>query len=113
MQMRTHNCGELRKCDEGKTVRLAGWLASVRDLGSVIFFVMRDFYGVTQVVASTEDMMAKVRDIPRESTVSVVGKVALRSNPNETLPTGLLEILPESIEVLGKCYEPLPFARLA
>ena len=109
MQMRTHNCGELRKCDEGKTVRLAGWLASVRDLGSVIFFVMRDFYGVTQVVASTEDMMAKVRDIPRESTVSVVGKVALRSSPNENLPTGLVEIIPESIEVLGKCYETLPF----
>ncbi len=109
MQMRTHNCGELRHTDEGKTVRLSGWLSSIRDLGSVIFFIMRDFYGVTQVVASSEDMMAQVRDIPRESTVSVVGKVALRSNPNENIPTGLIEILPESIEVLGKCYETLPF----
>ena len=109
MQMRTHNCGELRHTDEGKTVRLAGWLSSVRDLGSVIFFVMRDFYGVTQVVASSDDMMAQVREIPRESTISVVGKVALRSNPNENIPTGLIEIIPESIEVLGKCYETLPF----
>ena len=103
MQMRTHNCGELRHTDEGKTVRLSGWLSSIRDLGSVIFFVMRDFYGVTQVVASTEDMMAQVREIPRESTISVVGKVALRSNPNENIPTGLIEIIPESIEILGKC----------
>lgn len=109
MEMRTHNCGELRAEHEGMSVRLAGWLSSVRDLGSVIFFVLRDFYGVTQVVASTEEMMQTVREIPRESTISVTGKVMLRSNPNPNLPTGLVEIAPESIEILGKCTETLPF----
>jgi len=109
MEMRTHNCGELRAEHEGQTVKLSGWLDTVRDMGSVIFFVLRDFYGITQAVASTEDMMAKIREIPRESTVSVTGKVALRSNPNKNIPTGLVEILPEEIEVLGKCYEALPF----
>ncbi|MBQ4323479.1 MAG: Asp-tRNA(Asn)/Glu-tRNA(Gln) amidotransferase GatCAB subunit C, partial [Clostridia bacterium] len=107
MEMRTHNCGELRAEHEGQTVKLSGWLDTVRDMGSVIFFVLRDFYGITQAVASTEDMMAKIREIPRESTVSVTGKVALRSNPNKNIPTGLVEILPEEIEVLGKCYEAL------
>ena len=109
MEMRTHNCGELRAEHEGLTVKLSGWLDTVRDMGSVIFFVLRDFYGITQAVASTEDMMAKVREIPRESTVSITGKVALRSNPNKNIPTGLIEIIPEDIEILGKCYETLPF----
>ncbi len=109
MEMRTHNCGELRSEHEGQTVKLAGWLSSVRDLGSVIFFVMRDFYGVTQVVASSEEMMNTVREIPRESTISVTGKVMLRSNPNKNIPTGLIEIAPEKIEVLGRCTEQLPF----
>ena len=109
MSMRTHNCGELRAEDAGKTVKLCGWLHSVRDLGAVAFFVIRDFYGVTQAVASTEEMLELVRAIPRESTVCVTGKVVLRSAPNEQLPTGLIEIEPESIEVLGKCYEQLPF----
>ncbi len=109
MAMRTHNCGELRAEHEGMTVKLAGWLDTVRDMGSVIFFVLRDFYGITQAVASTEDMMAKVRDIPRESTVSLTGKVTLRQSPNKNIPTGLIEIIPEEIEVLGRCRETLPF----
>ncbi|MBR6768286.1 MAG: aspartate--tRNA ligase [Clostridia bacterium] len=109
MEMRTHNCGELRAEHEGQTVKLSGWLDTVRDMGSVIFFVLRDFYGITQAVASTEDMMTKIREIPRESTISITGKVALRSSPNKNIPTGLIEILPEEIEVLGKCYEALPF----
>ena len=48
MELRTHNCGELRQSDEGKHVKLCGWLSSVRDLGAVIFFVLRDYYGYTQ-----------------------------------------------------------------
>ena len=109
MEMRTHNCGELRESDVGRKVKLCGWLSSVRDLGSVIFFVLRDYYGYTQAIASSEDMMEKVRAIPRESTVAVEGKVALRSAPNKDMPTGMIEIEPQSIEVLGRCYEQLPF----
>ncbi|MDE5601807.1 MAG: aspartate--tRNA ligase, partial [Clostridia bacterium] len=109
MIMRTHNCGELRDSNVGEKVKLCGWLSSIRDLGAVIFFVLRDFYGYTQVVVADEDKKAQIRAIPRESTVSVDGTVVLRSAPNPDMPTGLIEIEPETIEVLGKCYEQLPF----
>ncbi len=107
--MRTHNCNELRTSDVGKKVTLCGWLHSVRDLGAVIFFVLRDFYGMTQVTVSDEEMKEQVRSIQRESTLKVEGKVILRSSPNNAIPTGLIEIEPENIEVLGKCIEQLPF----
>ncbi|MBR2967634.1 MAG: aspartate--tRNA ligase [Clostridia bacterium] len=107
--MRTHNCNELRKEDVGKHVALCGWLHSVRDLGAVVFFVLRDFYGVTQVTVSDEATKELVRGISRESTLRVTGKVILRSSPNPSLPTGLIEIEPDNIEVLGKCSEALPF----
>ncbi len=109
MEMRTHNCGELRESDVGKRVKLCGWLSSVRDLGAVIFFVLRDYYGYTQAVASDEALKEQIRSIPRESTISVEGKVALRSAPNKDMPTGMIEIEPEKVEILGKCYEQLPF----
>lgn len=109
MILRTHTCGELRESNVGQNVKLCGWLSSSRDLGAVIFFVMRDYYGYTQVVVSDEDVKELVRSIPRESTISIEGKVVLRSSPNQEMPTGLIEIEPEKIEVLGKCYEQLPF----
>ena len=109
MELRTHNCGELRQSDEGKHVKLCGWLSSVRDLGSVIFFVLRDYYGYTQAVVSDEAKKEQIRAIPRESTISVEGKVVLRSAPNKDMPTGMIEIEPDTIEVLGRCYEQLPF----
>lgn len=59
MELRTHNCGELRQSDEGKHVKLCGWLSSVRDLGAVIFFVLRDYYGYTQAVVTDEDKKSK------------------------------------------------------
>ena len=109
MYYRTHNCNELRIENEGETVRLSGWLHSVRDLGAVVFFVLRDFYGMTQVVVSSDEMKEQIRNIPRESTVMVDGKVIRRSSPNAELPTGLIEIEPTKIEVLGLCEELLPF----
>lgn len=109
MELRTHNCGELRQSDEGKHVKLCGWLSSVRDLGAVIFFVLRDYYGYTQAVVSDEEKKDQIRSIPRESTISIEGKVVLRSAPNKDMPTGMIEIEPEKIELLGKCYELLPF----
>ncbi|NLL55629.1 MAG: aspartate--tRNA ligase [Clostridiales bacterium] len=106
---RTHNCNELRESDVNKEVKIAGWLYSIRDLGAVIFFVVRDFYGITQVTVSDEEMKEQVRKIPRESTISVQGKVILRSSPNPDISTGLIEIEPKKIEILGKCIESLPF----
>ena len=110
MFYRSHTCGELRKEDEGKKVKLSGWLDSKRDKGGLLFAVLRDFYGVTQVVCSEEPCLSQLRDIPTESTVAVEGKVVLRSAPNEKLPTGLIEIVPERVEVLGRrCVQALPF----
>jgi aspartyl-tRNA synthetase len=107
--MRTHNCNELREGDVGKTVRLEGWLQGTRDIGNIIFATLRDFYGITQITVEREELKAEIREIPRESTVAVTGEVVLRSAPNRQIPTGLIEIEPRSIEVLGRCFEPLPF----
>jgi aspartyl-tRNA synthetase len=107
--MRTHNCNELRDTDAGKTVRLEGWLQGTRDMGNIIFATLRDFYGITQVTVSDEKLKAELRDIPRESTVAVDGRVILRSAPNKQIATGLIEIEPSGIEVLGRCVEQLPF----
>lgn len=110
MYYRTHNCNELRAEDAGKKVKLSGWLDSKRDKGGVLFSVLRDFYGTTQVVATEEPCLSQLREIPTESTVSVEGTVVLRSAPNEKLATGLIEIIPEKVEVLGKRSVPaLPF----
>ena len=58
-QNRTHTCGELRLSDAGKAVKICGWLENVREVGSELAFaVVRDFYGTTQVVAETDDMVA-------------------------------------------------------
>ncbi len=110
MSYRTHNCNELRAEDVGKKVKIAGWLDSKRDKGGLLFAVLRDFYGTTQVVAESEPCLSQLRDIPTESTVSVEGTVVLRSSPNEKLPTGLIEIVPEKVEVLGRrLTQALPF----
>ena len=110
MYYRTHNCNELRESDAGKKVKISGWLDSKRDKGGLLFAVIRDFYGTTQVVCSEEPCLSRFREIPTESTVSVEGTVVLRSAPNDKLPTGKIEIVPEKIEVLGlRTTNALPF----
>ena len=111
MQNRTHTCGELRLADAGQTVRLAGWMENVREVGgNLAFVVLRDFYGTTQVVVETEDMMAVVRGLNKETVIAVEGKVRERDSKNPKQPTGDIEVVPEKIEVLGRCrYNALPF----
>ena len=111
MQSRTHTCGELRLTDAGKTVTIVGWLENVREVGSnFAFCVLRDYYGTTQVVIETEDMMKLVKPINKESTLSVTGVVRERESKNPKIPTGEIEVVPEKIEVLGKCvHNQLPF----
>ena len=110
-QSRTHTCGELRLSDAGKKVTIVGWLENVREVGAnFAFLVLRDFYGTTQVVVETADMMRIVKDINKESTISVTGTVRERESRNKKLPTGDIEVVPETIEVLGKCvHNQLPF----
>ena len=111
MQMRTHTCNELRLTDVGKQVKLVGWMENVRTVGSnFAFVVLRDFYGTTQIVIESEDMMAAIRDVNKESTISVEGVVRERSSKNPKQATGEIEVVPSKIEVLGRCrYNSLPF----
>ncbi len=111
MQNRTHTCNELRLADAGKKVQLSGWMENIRVVsGNLAFLVLRDFYGTTQVVIESEEMMAAVRDLNKESTISVTGTVRERDNKNPKIDTGDIEVVPEKIEVLGRCrYNALPF----
>ena len=110
-QSRTHNCGELRLCDAGKQVTIVGWMENVRGVGAnFAFLVLRDYYGTTQVVVQTEEMMKIVKSVNKETTISVTGIVHERESKNPKLPTGEIEVVPESIEILGKCvHNQLPF----
>ena len=81
MQSRTHTCGELRLADVGKTVTLAGFLENVRVVGSnFAFVVLRDFYGTTQIVIETSDLLAQIKGDNKESTISVEGTVRERAS---------------------------------
>ena len=111
VQSRTHTCGELRLEHVGQTVTLAGFLENVREVGqNFAFVVLRDFYGVTQVVIETEEMMAAVKGLNKESTIQVTGLVRERDSKNPKLPTGDIEVVPTEIKVLGRCrHNELPF----
>ncbi len=111
MQYRTHTCNELRLEDAGKKVRLSGWMENVREVsGNLAFIVLRDFYGSTQLVAEDEKILQAFLNLNKESVVSVSGIVRERDNKNPRMATGDIEVVPESVEVLGKCrYNALPF----
>ena len=111
VQSRTHNCGELRLADAGKDVTVVGWYENIRKVSKNLgFLILRDFYGTTQVVIETEEMMSVIDSINKESTIQVTGVVRERSSKNAELPTGEIEVVPSKIEVLGKCrYNALPF----
>ncbi|WP_243414306.1 amino acid--tRNA ligase-related protein, partial [Pseudoflavonifractor phocaeensis] len=108
---RTHTCGELRMEQVGQTVTLAGFLENIREVGqNLAFVVLRDFYGTTQVVIENEEMMAVIKPLNKESTIAVTGVVRERDSKNPKLPTGDIEVVPEKIEVLGRCrHNELPF----
>ena len=110
-QSRTHTCNELRIENVGQKVKIVGWMENVREVGqNFAFVVVRDFYGTTQVVIENEEMMRVVKGINKESTISVEGTVRERDSKNPKLPTGDIEVVPEKIEILGRCrYNELPF----
>ncbi|MBP5279682.1 MAG: aspartate--tRNA ligase, partial [Erysipelotrichaceae bacterium] len=97
---RDHTCGELRRTDEGKTVRLAGWVAKRRNLGSIVFIDLRDRYGITQVTFD-EEHADLVKDVRNEYVVEITGEVAVKQTPNPKLPTGEIEVLADSCKVLS------------
>ncbi|MCQ2523592.1 MAG: aspartate--tRNA ligase [Lachnospiraceae bacterium] len=111
IQSRTHNCNELRLSDAGKTVTLVGWYENIRKVSKNLgFVVLRDFYGTTQIVPETEEMMEIFHSVNCESTLMVEGVVRERSNKNPKIATGDIEVVPTKVEILGKCiYNELPF----
>ena len=111
VQSRTHTCNDLRIEHAGQQVKLVGWMENIREVGqNLAFLVLRDFYGATQVVIETEEMMAAVKGLNKESTISVEGVVRERDSKNPKLPTGDIEVVPARIEVLGRCrHNELPF----
>ncbi len=111
VQSRTHTCNELRMEHVGQSVKLVGWMENLREVGNNFgFVVLRDYYGTTQIVIENEEMMSVVKALNKESTISVEGTVRERASKNPRQDTGDIEVVPEKIEVLGRCrYNELPF----
>jgi len=108
---RTHNCGELRKEHVGETVRLSGWINSVRDHGGIIFIDLRDHYGMTQIVIDPSRSFYKgVEHWRVETTICFTGKVVARTPEtiNPKLATGEIEVVADEMEVLGEA-KVIPF----
>ena len=111
MQHRTHTCDELRLADVGKQVRLSGWMENVREVGGALaFVVLRDFYGTTQIVVEDPEILRIVTGLNKESVISISGTVRERSSKNPKIATGEIEVVPDSVEILGRNrYNALPF----
>ena len=109
---RTHTCGQLRKPDVGKEVRLSGWVNRRRDHGGLIFIDLRDHYGITQCVITPENPAFPVVDAARsEWVMTFTGKVVdrLEGTVNPDLPSGEVELRIETATVQGRALElPLP-----
>ena len=94
---RNKYCGEITIEDAGKTVRIGGWINSIRNLGSLVFLTVRDESGIVQVISEESE---KLSDLTRESTVTITGTVQKRSgNVNPNMKTGEIEIILDTIEV--------------
>jgi aspartyl-tRNA synthetase len=107
---RTHTCGELRIANKGAAITLAGWVQTVRKLGTAITFVdLRDRYGITQLLIG-EDLTKQLDENPlgREFVLQATGTVNERSNKNPNIPTGDIEIVVTSFKILNKSAIP-PF----
>lgn len=108
---RTNNCGELRSEHIGSTVTLVGWVNRGRDLGGLTFIDLRDRYGITQLVFNMDtnaELCAVARKLGREYVIQITGNVAERSNKNNNIPTGDIEILVDTLQVLNASELP-PF----
>jgi aspartyl-tRNA synthetase len=108
---RSHTCGELRAEHIGQEVKLSGWVQRGRDLGGMTFIDLRDRYGITQIAFNmevNESLCLKARELGREFVIKVNGKVVERESKNKNNPTGDIEIIAASLEVLNPSKTP-PF----
>ena len=106
---RTHTCGELRLQDVNKNVTLSGWVQTIRKFGSITFVDLRDRYGITQLLFS-ESLNEKLEANPlgREFVLQVSGTVNERSNKNNNIPTGEIELIVNEFSIINKSITP-PF----
>ena len=107
-QYRTNTCGELRQNNIGSSVRVCGWVQTIRDHGGVLFVDIRDQYGVVQTVFHDETLL---KGVTKESVVSIGGTVVQRApeTVNPKIPTGYVEVAAESLTVLSRAIAGLPF----
>ncbi len=109
---RSHNCNELRKNDVGRNIILSGWINKKRDHGNLLFFDLRDNFGITQcIIEKVNSNFTKLEKMQLETVIRLNGKVVDRSTEtvNKEIETGEIEVVVESFEVLGACKElPLP-----
>lgn len=108
---RTHNCGELRISNIDNEVTLSGWVQRVRKLGGMTFVDLRDRYGISQLVFdenSSEELKNKVDELGREYVIKASGKVIERASKNKKIPTGDVEIVVDTLDILSKSDTP-PF----
>ncbi len=110
---RTSTCGELRRADIGKTVTLTGWVHSRRNLGGLLFVIVRDRYGRTQVVFNPQrnaELHAAASELRSEFVVSVTGTVAARpeGGTNPAMPTGEIDVVADELTILNRAETP-PF----
>lgn len=105
---RTHFCGNVTEELIDKEIKVAGWIENIRDHGGVKFLDLRDYYGIVQVVVHDENIIS---GIPKESVVCISGKVIKRDEDtiNPKIKTGLVEIVADSLKLLGKSVPNLPF----
>ncbi len=109
-EYRTHNCGELRMANVGQTVKLAGWVQKIRNLGAMKFIDLRDQFGITQIIIGDDsNLHEEAENLVTECVISVEGVVSERSNKNSKIPTGDIELQATKITMLGKCKSVLPF----
>ncbi len=104
---RTHYCGALNASHVNETVKLSGWMHSIRDHGGLMFIDLRDQYGITQIVIDQKSsLFREVEALRLESVISIEGKVILRSEEtiNKKINTGEIEVIVESLEVISKSH---------
>ena len=108
---RSKTCGELRLTDAGTVVTLAGWVQRVRKMGGMVFVDLRDRYGITQLVfddATDAALCEQASRLGREFVIQITGKVSERSSKNSKIPTGDIEILVNTLNVINAADTP-PF----
>ena len=109
---RTHNCNEVRASNSDEKVTLSGWIHKKRDHGNLVFIDLRDNYGMTQcVVQKDSSHFEEIEKLKLETVIKITGSCIKRAADaiNAELDTGEMEVVVDSMEVLGTCGElPMP-----